>query len=258
MKRASRPSDRPKTRATKGRRHPAPNGDPSARPLTLAIDIGGSHIKGAVLDRAGRPITERVRVATPDPSTPAAVSRAITALIRRLPAFDRASVGFPGVIVDGRVLSAANLHPKWVGEHVVRLMNRAIQRPTRVANDADIQGLGVVRGKGVELVLTLGTGVGSALFLDGRLIPNLELGHHPFRNGDTYEEQLGDGPLHRIGRRRWNKRLRLAIKILRRVFTPRRIYLGGGNARLIQEPLPPDVVAVSNFAGILGGIRLWE
>jgi polyphosphate glucokinase len=258
MKRASRSSARSRGRGVRRKRRPARTGDPRAHPLTLAIDIGGSHIKGAILDREGRPITERVRVPTPEPSTPIAVSRAMKALLQQLPDFDRASIGFPGVIVDGRVLSAANLHPKWVGEHVVRRMRAVTGRPTRVANDADIQGLGVVAGKGTELVLTLGTGVGSALFLDGRLIPNLELGHHPFRNGDTYEDQLGDQPLHRIGRRRWNKRLRLAIKILRRVFTPRRIYLGGGNARLIQDPVPRDVIVVSNFAGILGGIRLWE
>src|SRR5262245_46763730 len=228
------------------------------RPLTLSIDIGGTGITAMILDAQGRPVTEREREKTPRPATPRSVMAVVRALAERLPDFDRVSVGFPGVILRDVVRTAANLDSGWVGRRPAALLRTALRKPVRVINDADMQGLGIVEGRGVELLVTLGTGIGSALFLDGRLIPNLELGHHPFRNGDTYEEQLGDGPLKRIGRRRWNKRLRLAIKTLRRVFTPRLIYLGGGNARLVQEPLPRDAVTVSNFAGILGGIRLWD
>lgn len=231
---------------------------PSGGRRTLSIDIGGSHVKAAVLDARGRPITDRVRVPTPDPSTPAAMGRAIRRLVPMVPPFDRASVGFPGVVEEGVVRTAANLHPAWIGVDVERRMREWIGRPTRVANDADIQGLGVVEGKGVELVLTLGTGMGSALFLDGRLVPNLELGHLPWRRGDTYEDQLGDRPLLRIGKRRWNKRLRLAVETLRAAFNPRHIYLGGGNSRLVRRPLPHGVITVSNVAGILGGIKLWD
>ena len=229
------------------------------RPLTLSIDIGGSHLKAAVLDARGRQVTERVKIKTPRPATPAAVYRALRKLIREVPRFDRVSLGFPGVIVDGRVMNEPpNLHPSWLGLDLERRMRALTGRPVRVANDADVQGLGVVEGRGVELVLTLGTGVGSALFLDGQLIPNLELGHHPWRDGKTYEELLGERALERIGKRRWNRRLREAVETLQKAFNPRRLYLGGGNSRLVRRPPPRGVKIVSNLAGVLGGIRLWE
>jgi polyphosphate glucokinase len=228
-------------------------------PRTLSIDIGGTHLKAAVLDARGRLVSEAVKIDTPRPATPAAVSRTLRKLLREVPGFERAAVGFPGVVVDGRVLNEPpNLHPSWLGVDLERRMRADIGRPVRVANDADVQGLGVIEGRGVEMVITLGTGVGSALFIDGRLVPNLELGHHPFRHGMTYEQQLGGRPLHRIGRTRWNKRLRLAVETLWRAFNPRRLYLGGGNSRLVRRPLPRGVVVVSNLAGVLGGIRLWE
>ena len=116
----------------------------------------------------------------------------------------------------------------------------------------------MVEGRGVELVLTLGTGVGSALFLDGRLVPNLELGHHPFRDHRTYEQELGDRERKRIGKRKWNNRLQAALETLLHTFSCRRLYLGGGNARLVLRPLPDRVRVVSNVAGILGGFHLWR
>jgi polyphosphate glucokinase len=229
----------------------------ASRPLTLSIDIGGTHIKAMLLDAVGRPVTGHARLRTPDPSTPAAVMRAIRALARQVTVFDRGSIGFPGVVEKGVVRSAANLHRAWRGVHVERLLRRTLRRPVRVANDADVQGLGVVKGRGTELVITLGTGMGSALFVDGRLVPNLELGHHPFRDGRTYEELLGERPLLRAGRRRWRGRVRAAIETLRHAFNPRAIYVGGGNARLLRA-VPGGVKVVSNVSGILGGIRLWD
>ena len=228
------------------------------RPFTLSVDIGGTGIKASVLDRRGRPVTERRRVRTPRPARPAAVLRAIGELAAALPLYDRVSVGFPGVLDDGRVRAAANLDPAWIGVDVVRRLERLTQRPTRVANDADVQGMAVIEGRGVELVITLGTGMGSALFIDGRLVPNLELGHHPFLAGRTYEELLGDAARKRIGKAMWNKRLRPAVEMLLKTFSCRRLYLGGGNARRIRGRLPPRVRVVSNEAGILGGIRLWD
>lgn len=228
-----------------------------ARPRTLSIDIGGSHIKAMILDPAGHPVSDRVRMRTPDPSTPAAVRRVIEALARQAASFDRVSVGFPGVVENGLVRTAANLHPRWRGVNVARLLRRTLRRPVRVANDADVQGLGVVKGRGTELVITLGTGMGSALFVDGRLVPNLEFGHHPLRGGKTYEELIGERPLLRVGRRRWRRRVGAAIETLRHAFNPRVIYVGGGNARLLRA-VPDGVKVVSNVSGILGGIRLWD
>jgi polyphosphate glucokinase len=227
-------------------------------PITLSIDIGGTGIKAMRLDRQGRPISERERDKTPHPATPRRVLAVIADLAAKLPGFDRVSVGFPGVVIDGVVRTAANLHPAWIGKHPGSMMHAVLKKPVRVANDADVQGLGIVEGRGVELVVTLGTGVGSALFLDGRLIPNLELGHHPFRHGQTYEQQLGDRPLKRVGPRRWNRRVRKAVELWLQTFNCRRLYLGGGNARLVSPRQHQDVRIASNLAGLLGGIRLWE
>jgi len=224
---------------------------------TLALDIGGTHIKSAVLDARGLLVAPPVQAPTPRPATPARVLRVIAGLAAAAPRFQRVAAGFPGVVQDGVTLTAVNLHPAWRGVDLARRLVRLTGRPSRVANDADVQGMDVIDGQGVELVITLGTGVGSALFLDGRLVPNLEFGHHPFRDGRTYEELLGDQALKRIGTRAWNARLRAAIATLRQAFTCRRLYLGGGNARLIEKPLPHGVRAVGNISGLLGSIRLW-
>jgi len=225
---------------------------------TLAVDIGGTWIKALVLDGRGRPVGAEERTPTPKPATPRAVLRALRELAAGMPRYDRASVGFPGVVLDGVARTAANLHPRWIGVRLPPALRAVLGAPTKAANDADIQGLGLVEGRGVELVLTLGTGIGSALFLDGRLVPNLELGHHPFERGLTYEQRLSDHVLHRIGARRWRQRLMRAVETLRRAFNPRRTYLGGGNARLLKRGLPAGVVAADNVAGLLGGIRLWQ
>jgi polyphosphate glucokinase len=230
----------------------------AATPITLSIDIGGTGIKAMLLDRRGHPISEREREKTPHPATPRRVLAVVAMLAERLPGFDRVSVGFPGVLLEGVVRTAVNLHPSWLGRRPAELMRRTLRKPVRVANDADMQGLGIVEGRGVELVVTMGTGIGSALFLEGHLIPNLELGHHPFRRGQTYEQQLGDKTMKRIGGRRWNRRVRRAIVLWRQTFNCRRLYLGGGNARLLSTRLPVDVKVTSNVAGLLGGIRLWS
>ncbi|MCB1019503.1 MAG: ROK family protein [Acidobacteria bacterium] len=225
---------------------------------TLAIDIGGSGVKCLVLDHAGEAITERLRESTPDTPTPDAVMPLIEKMAAAHGEFDRISAGFPGVVVDGEIRTAVNLHDSWVGYNLERGLEEKLGKPARVANDADVQGLGVIEGRGVELVLTLGTGVGSALFTGGRLVPNLELGHHPFEKDKSYEERLGDAELRKKGVERWNKRLERAIAVLDYIFNFRMLYLGGGNAKKIDFELPQNVQKVQNIYGLLGGIRLWE
>jgi polyphosphate glucokinase len=227
-------------------------------PTTAAIDIGGSGIKTMLLDGAGHPVTERARVATPRPATVEAILPLIAEMLAALPGYDRVGVGFPGVVQDGRTLTAVNLHPSWVGFDLVAALSATLGRPVRAANDADVQGLALIEGRGVELVLTLGTGMGSGLYLDGRLVPNLELGHHPFRKGETYEEQLGDAALERAGPQKWNKRCQRAVRVLERVFNFRRLFLGGGNAAKITVELPEHVVLADNIAGLHGCFYLWE
>jgi polyphosphate glucokinase len=225
---------------------------------TLAVDIGGTGIKVIVLDGTGKPLTRRSRLATPRPATPGAVIAAIAELAKGQGAFDRVSVGFPGVVREGVTETAWNLHPRWIGVDLPKALGKVLGRPVRALNDADVQGFGVVRGKGVELVVTLGTGFGSALFVDGTLVPNLQLAHHPAWRGKTYEEELGARALEKAGKKKWNKRVALMILDLDTLFSYDTLYLGGGNAEKISIELPSNVKLVSNVAGLLGGIALWR
>ncbi|HEY9668457.1 MAG TPA: ROK family protein [Coleofasciculaceae cyanobacterium] len=225
---------------------------------TLAVDIGGSGVKAIVLDEAGHAITERNRVQTPQPPKPNAVIDAITQLTAGQGEFDRVSVGFPGVVSSGITKTAVNLDPDWVGFDLATTLSQRLGKPVRVLNDADMQGLAAISGKGVELVVTLGTGFGSALFVDGRLVPNLEMGHHPFRKGETYEEQLGRAALDKAGQQKWNNRLGKAIATLEHLFNYDYLYIGGGETKKITIDLPPNVKVVPNINGLLGGIALWR
>ncbi len=225
---------------------------------TLAVDIGGSGIKVIVLDRDGNPQSERTRVETPRPATISAVIGATLDLAASLGDFDRVSVGFPGVVRDGVTKTAVNLTPEWVGFDLATALSNHWGKPVRVANDADIQGFGAISGRGVELMITLGTGFGSALFLDGLLVPNLELGHHNFRHSKTYEEQLGRAALDKVGKDKWNERLEKAIASLQSLFNYDYLYIGGGNAKKVDLNLPSNVKVVSNETGLLGGIALWR
>jgi len=229
-----------------------------AAPRTLCIDVGGTGLKALILDAKGKPLTDRARVETPRPATPYAVLRAMEKLVLPLGDFERVSVGFPGVCIDGVTQTAHNLHPKWLGFPLARTLTRAFRRPTRVINDAGVQGYGVVRGKGVEMALTFGTGMGCALFIDGRYVPNIELAHHPFKGNKTYEEYIGKGALEKVGKKKWNRRVRKVVAQVEPIFNPRFLYLGGGNAKHITVELPPHVKIISNTEGLLGGIALWE
>ena len=231
---------------------------PRRNPRTLTVDIGGTGIKTLILDGAGKPVVERRRVDTPRPATPRAVIAAIQNLARQQGAFDRVSVGFPGVVRRGVTETAWNLGKSWIGFDLDRALTKALGKPVRACNDADVQGLGVVKGKGVELVITLGTGFGSSLFLDGRLVPNMQLAHHAGWRRKTYEEELGVKALRKVGRKRWNRRLRRAIASLAGLFNYDALYIGGGNAEKIRGDLPPRARIVSNVAGLLGGIALWR
>ena len=223
----------------------------------LAIDIGGTGIKAAVLSPSGDMLTERVRVETPHPSPPKAVLAALFKLVEALPGWSKVSVGFPGVVRRGKVLTAPNLGTEdWRGFDLEGTLERKLKKPVRVLNDADLQGLAAVSGRGVELVLTLGTGFGSALFEDGKLGPHLEIAHHPFRKGETYDQHLGNAALKKVGKKKWNKRVERAIETLRVMTNFDRVYLGGGNAKKVSFKLP-DVRVVSNEFGIRGGARLW-
>jgi polyphosphate glucokinase len=219
-------------------------------PSTLAIDIGGTEIKAAVLDRAGRLAADRVRGPTPKPATPAAVLQGVAALAAPLPPFDRISVGFPGVVKGGCVRTAANLGTQdWLNFNLIDALSTRFGVPVRVLNDAAVQGLGVVEGHGLECVVTLGTGVGCALFRNRRLLLHLELG---------YDARIGQAALEAMGAPAWNERVRESIRTIMNLTACDLLYVGGGNARMLAPPLPPQVRIASNTAGVTGGARLWE
>ena len=233
---------------------------PAPKPtVTLAVDIGGTGTKTMMLDESGESISERVRDETPQPATPQAIVDVIVRQAGQHGAFDRVSVGFPGVVHDGVVHTAPNLDPSWAGFDLAStLSDRLGGKPVRVLNDADVQGYAAIKGKGVELVLTLGTGLGSALYLDGKLVPNLELAHHPFRKGRTYEQEVGARALKKYGKKRWNRNVAEMIASLDKALNFQSLYIGGGNAKKLTATLPANVSVVSNTAGLLGGIALWK
>jgi polyphosphate glucokinase len=226
------------------------------RPFTLAVDIGGTGIKAEKLDATGRPVTERIKIATPKNATPKKVIKVVEELAAQHGSFDRVSVGFPGVVKDGVAYTAVNLGKGWNDYPLQKELAKRLGTPVRTANDADVQGLGCISGRGIELVITLGTGVGSVIFIDGKRI-HMELAHHPFHKGKTYEDELGNRALAKKGKKKWSKLVMEAIGDLQRTFNYDRLYIGGGNARLLDGKLPPNVKLVSNMEGLLGGIKLW-
>ncbi len=243
------------TTAKSARKHTAST--QASSPVTLAIDIGGTGLKAMLLDPKGKPLSERERIPTPEPATPQDVLDALDELQGRLPGYDRVSVGFPGVTKHGITFLAVNLHPEWANFHLKDEIEKRWKKPARVANDAAVQGYGAIKGDGVELVITLGTGMGSSLFTDGRLCPGLELGHHPWRK-KTYEDYLGKRGLKKYGKKGWNKLLQKAIAQTEATFNWDHLYIGGGNARKIKFELPENVKTVSNEDGLLGGVALWR
>jgi polyphosphate glucokinase len=245
-------------------------------PFTLAIDVGGTGLKASVLSKDGTMVADRVRVATTYPMSPQQMVKALTTLVGKLPAFDRVSCGFPGMVRRGHILSAphfvckkgpgtavdAQLSEAWSGFDMEAALTESLGKPTKVANDADVQGAAVVQGKGLEVVITLGTGFGTAVFMDGQLLPHLEIAHQPFRKDETYNEQLGELARKKIGDHHWNKRVRDALECLDGLFFFDHLFIGGGNASRVDRddlgPMLSRITVVDNSAGILGGIKLWD
>ena len=227
---------------------------------TLAIDIGGTGIKAALLDNNGNMIGERQRVETPPkPVSPEDLIGAIDRAAAPLGTFDRVSVGFPGYVRDGRVITAPNLgNETLAGLDLQAKLAERFGRPVRVLNDADVQGFGAIAGRGIEMVLTLGTGAGTSIFCNGEVIPHLELAHHPVSGKKTYDEYIGNAARKKKGAKAWSKRVAKVIDVLREVVRFDHLYIGGGNAKDIAFSLPADVTIVPNTDGLTGGIRLWH
>ena len=240
--------------------------------LTLSIDIGGSGFKASIVNAQGVMTTERVRVDTPYPCPPDVLVATLTELVQPLLGVHRVSVGFPGLVRRGHIIEVPSLSravyggdrdpelaAAWHGFDLAHTLAQAFQLPTKVVNDADMQGCAVVGGQGMEFVMTLGTGVGTALFNDGTLLPHLELSHGPFRDGLSFDIALGNAQRKEIGKDRWVKRVRKAIEDFDDMLYFDRLFVGGGNAKHLS---PADIGAkgeiVPNTSGILGGVRVWD
>lgn len=250
-----------------------PMTDSTTRPHTLAVDCGGTGMKAIVFDAAGNDLCERVRIRTPYPCPPRVLTEAVRNLAQRTgPPFDRVSVGFPGMVRNGVVLATPHyvtesgpftprrddLVAAWSRYDIRHQLEETLGKPTRVLNDAEIAGLAAIRGIGFEAMFTLGTGFGCALFEDGRVLPKVELSQAPFRKGETFDEQLGHHARRALGKSRWTSRVRLAVDALRPVLWWDHLYVGGGGAEHLAEPLGDDITIVSNTAGLRGGYVLWD
>ena len=230
----------------------------SSKENILVIDIGGSFIKSTILNQEGELLAEYKKIETPNPATPKQVLKAIQILVSDFDDYSKVSIGFPGYIKKGIVRTAPNLgNDLWKNVNLNRLVSDALKKPVRTANDADMQGLGVVSEKGLEMVITLGTGFGTALLLDGHLLPHLELAHHPIAKNLSYDDYIGDNALRKIGSKKWNKRMKRVLDILKTVFNYDLLYIGGGNARKLNFKLEDNIKIITNKDGIKGGARLW-
>ncbi len=228
-------------------------------PLTLAIDIGGSRLKAGLLDSSGQMVAGPNRVNTPDRPGPQVVMEALVDLATSLGEFDRISVGFPGVVWHGQVRTAPNLGTEdWRHFPLAASLTEKLGKPVRMMNDAEVQGLGVITGKALECVITLGTGMGFSLFQDGYPSPHLELSQHVIHKGKTYDQFIGGVTYKAVGRKRWNRRLQRVLGSILTLVGYDVLYIGGGNAKHIDIDLAPNIKLVSNEAGITGGVRLWD
>jgi len=229
-----------------------------ASPKILSIDIGGSHVKATILNDKGELQMAYDKTPTPMPSTPENMLDAIKKLVKDFPHYDLISVGFPGYVKRGVIKTAPNLgNEAWEDFDLSKELENKLGKPARVVNDADMQGLGLVSGKGLEMVVTLGTGFGTALLVDGQLMPHLEISHHPISKGKDYDEYIGDKALQKEGVKKWNSRMKKVLKVIKTVVNYDTLYIGGGNSDKLNFKLDKNIRIVTNQQGIKGGARLW-
>ncbi len=239
--------------------------------FTLSLDVGGSGIKAMVLNELGEPVSERSRVDTPYPCPPELFLKTIQELVAEQPSFDRVSVGFPAMVRDGRTLRVVvfaravkggprdpELFALWDGFELQHAISEIFDVPTLLINDADMQGCAVVTGIGMEFIVTLGTGVGTALFHNGDLLPHMELSHGEFA-GASIDRAIGDARRKILGNKEWRPLVTSALIDFDAKIFPDKIFVGGGNSKhLREEDLINGCEIVPNAAGLIGGVRAWE
>lgn len=249
---------------------------PSAGPTTLSVDCGGGGIKASVLDSQGNMISRAVRTPTPYPLPPLTLVETIASLAEQLPRASRLTVGMPGMLRHGVVITTPHyitkdgprskvlpeLVEQWARFDMAGALRERLGLPALVLNDAEVAGAGVVTGRGLEMIVTLGTGLGNAVFDNGVLAPHVEVSQGPVRWGLTYDDYIGEHERLRLGDAHWSRRVRRVVEALRPMYVWDRLYLGGGNSRRITalqlSRIGDDVVVVPNEAGMTGGARCWD
>lgn len=240
-------------------------------PLTLTVDFGASLIKSRVSDAVGATVGSTITRESPSPCSPQQFVETAVGIAREAGGADRASFGFPGMIRGGVVLSAPlfwsghrgrgepdeALVAAWTRFPLQTELEQALCCPVAVANDSVLHAAGVVTGRGVEFVLTLGTGIGTTVVEDGSVGPHLELAHHPLGAAGTYNDFIGDAALARIGVDEWRERVLRTIEIIDRLVFFDTLFVGGGNSRLVRTVNEPRVVLIDPLRALDGGYRLW-
>ncbi len=236
--------------------------------VVLGIDIGGSGIKGALVNSlTGEMLTERHRIPTPPSRKPKEMARVVAELVKHFDHKGPVGVGFPTVIKHGICKSSGNLHKKWLNVNVPELFSEVTGLPVTVINDADAAGYatmnyGIGKGrKGFVLMITIGTGLGSGAFLDGELIPNMELGQIPYKKHKKIEHWAAASAKEREGlsNKQWGKRFNTFLELVDLIISPDLIILGGGTSKNFDEfkeyitiDTPVIAAGLQNYAGIIG------
>ena len=244
--------------------------------FTLAIDCGGNSIKGSILNSTGVMHDVMLNQLTPYPLTPQKLISIIETFADNLPEFDRITIGMPGMIRHGVVIYTPHYSRKggphtevdeevdalWRNFNLATLVEAHFKKPALVLNDAEVHAAGVIHGSGLEVVITLGTGLGFALFDNGHLAPHLEMSMAPTRGAKTFDLYIGEKARKRIGNPMWSRRVLTMVEQLRPIFHWERLYIGGGNSERIsasiRQRLGADVYLMPNSTGVAGGARAWE
>jgi len=243
---------------------------------TLTVDCGGTGIKASVLDKTEKVLIDFPYLKTPYPLSPSKLIEIIQDFVKADLRIKRVTVGLPGMIRNGKVVviphyintngprSAVdpNLKKAWYGFDMQSILQKRLKIPTLVLNDAEVHAAAVIEGKGLETVLTFGTGLGSAIFSDGNLAPHLEISHATIRYGKSIDTWIGEQARRRMGNQLWSRRVKSLIQELYPMIIWDKLYIGGGNAQRISKSALKSfdykVKIIPNSAGVTGGVKAWD
>ena len=243
---------------------------------TLTVDCGGTGIKASVLDKGGKVLIDFPYLKTPYPLSPSKLISIIDDFVNADNRIKRVTVGLPGMIRGGKVIVIPHyvnasgprgvldphLKKAWYGFDMQSMLKKKLKLPTLVLNDAEVHASAVITGKGLETVLTFGTGLGSAIFSDGVIAPHLEISHATIRYGKSIDSWIGEQARRRLGNQLWSRRVKSLIQELYPMIIWDKLYIGGGNAQRISKSALKSfdykVKIISNSAGVTGGVKAWD